>query len=108
MDAVFIIILLLIIIAKALGRTPNSDTDRLGRVVGHATEYDKCPNCNTRNSQLPRGRGEIITRAGHYMARQYHVCSVCGTKGLWHRRLDQWVWTVNRSGVIGIGYHPQT
>lgn len=77
----------------------HRNDDSLGPVLGEATEYDECPVCGTPNSQSPRGRGEVITRGGSWVVRQYHVCRTCDTRALWHRRLDLWVWTVFRSGV---------
>lgn len=73
--------------------------DGLGPIIGRATIYENCPNCGHRDGQTPRGRGEVITRGGAFVVRQYHLCDNCGTKVLWHRRLDRWVWTINRSGV---------
>jgi hypothetical protein len=73
--------------------------DRLGPVLGEATQYDECPICAERDCQSPRGRGETILRGGAYVVRQYHVCMNCNSRALWHRRLDMWVWTVKRNGV---------
>lgn len=84
---------------------PHHAEDNLGGVVGHATHYGECPVCSHRDSQSPRGHGEVITRGGHYVVRQYHVCENCNARALWHRRIDQFIWTVNRSGVHGIPYH---
>jgi hypothetical protein len=80
------------------------DPDGLGRVLGEATTYDLCPLCATKTKHLPRGTGEVIVRGGFYVVRQYHVCPNCGARALWHRRLDKWVWTINRSGVSGGSY----
>lgn len=98
MTIVFIISLAVIIIWRWKNRNQTED-GRLGRVLGEAHEYDECPSCSKRNSQEPRGRGEVITRGGAYVVRQYHVCLNCNVRALWHRRLDLWVWTVTRSGV---------
>ena len=86
-------------------QNPHHEEDSLGGVVGHATHYAECPICGERDCQDPRGRGEVITRGGHYVVRQYHICVNCNSRALWHRRLDQFIWTVNRSGVHGIPYH---
>ena len=83
---------------------PHKAEDSLGAVVGKATHYAECPVCSKRDSQEPRKRGEVIVRGGFYVVRQYHVCSNCDARALWHRRLDQFVWTVNRSGVSGFPY----
>lgn len=100
-----IIVTLLFIIRKMWDRLVGCcQNDGLGAVLGEASRYEECPVCAAQNSQNPRGQGEVITRSGHYVVRQYHVCLNCGTRALWHRRLDQWVWTVNRSGVCGIPY----
>lgn len=93
-----VITIISIIIWRAIRHWFDQD-DGLGPLLGHATKYAECPNCMQRNSQSPRGRGEVITRGGNYVARQYHVCTKCGTKSLWHRRLDLWVWTTKRNGV---------
>ena len=69
------------------------------KVIGRATEYAPCRPCGARNTQLPRGHGETITRGGWYIVRQYHVCLNCNTKSLWHRRMDKFVWTLKRDGV---------
>lgn len=73
--------------------------DRLGPVLGVAEQYEPCPLCGNANSQVARGRGEVITRGGYFVVRQYHVCTNCAGRALWHRRLDKWVWTISRSGV---------
>lgn len=68
------------------------------RIIGRARKFKPCINCGAKDSQTPRGRGEIITRGGYYVARQYFVCDNCDTKALWHRRVDKFVWTMDRSG----------
>lgn len=75
------------------------DRDDDVKVIGRATKYKACRPCGAKNTQEPRGRGETITRGNWYIVRQYHVCLNCGTKSLWHRRLDKFVWTLNRSGT---------
>jgi hypothetical protein len=95
-----IVILLAVVIYKRLERKSQASHDGLGPVIGTATEYDRCPLCTRANSQYPRGRGEVITRGGQYVVRQYHICGNCGGRALWHRRLDLFVWTINRNGVV--------
>lgn len=94
-----IITIIAVIIWRFIRHWFNPENDGLGPLVGYAKSYAGCPNCGKRNCQSPRGRGEVITRGGNYVARQYHVCINCDTKSLWHRRLDLWVWTINRNGV---------
>ena len=93
----FIIFLAVIIIWRVYESLQQHDS--FGPVVGLATRYEECPLCSTPNCQAPRGRGEVITRGGFYVVRQYHVCLNCNGKALWHRTLDGWIWTVRRSGV---------
>lgn len=69
------------------------------KVIGKATRYSHCMNCGKRDCQTPVGRGEVITRGIWYLARQYHICQNCGAKSLWHRRLDKFVWTLDRDGT---------
>lgn len=99
MDILFIIGVAVYLYVRWRQERHGNDPDGLGRVRGEATDYDECPVCAERNCQSPRGRGEVITRGGNYVVRQYHVCENCNSRALWHRRLDLWVWTVNRNGV---------
>jgi len=96
----FIIIALAIVIYHRLRPLWERRGDTLGDVLGEATQYDECPGCRQTDCQTATGRGEVITRGGFYVVRQYHVCLQCGIKGLWHRRLDQFVWTIRRSGMV--------
>lgn len=78
----------------------------LGPILGHATHFAECPMCGTEDSQAPRGRGEVIIRGGAYVVRQYFICTSCDTRALWHRRIDMFIWTTNRSGTDGIPWNP--
>lgn len=97
--SLFFLICLAVVIIYRWHQNRTTPNDGLGPILGHAKEYGPCPNCGERNTQSARGRGEVITRGGHYVVRQYHVCANCNARALWHRRLDLWVWTIIRNGV---------
>lgn len=96
---VFAVVVAIIIYRNRADILAGPTRDYFGPVLGVAEKYEPCPLCGHEDSQLARGRGEVITRGGYYVVRQYHVCSNCNGRALWHRRLDQWVWTMNRNGV---------
>ena len=105
MSLFFIALIIIAIIRfRAYRRELKGDHDPVA-TVGRATDFEPCPHCGVPDVQAARGRGEIITRDGYMLVRQYFVCESCNTKSLWHRRLDQFIWTINRSGVRGNPYY---
>lgn len=96
MGTIFIVALAIVIWRYVQKRSAELEAENA--VIGKATDFEPCPHCLTVQSHIPHGKGEVISRGGWHVVRQYFTCPHCRVVALWHRRLDSFVWTPRRAG----------